>query len=314
MFSGTQFYGESDIPVCAHGFWCSEQAVRTYGHDGATMAGQAEMCFDPESGTGLVVLVNEPNGNVFLENAADIVFGTLTADRYSAGGTYPARDLGGYYTAARSVYRGPTKFMNVLSAVSLTSLGEPENLGSGLYQLRVETEPGQPDAAALFGERVSPDDRLLALETPSNDLLPDAFYIPKLCLFTGYMLLAVAAVYLLLIRRKRRRHGRWTPYKGAGIVKLGWLAWLLSVLVMLSVIMIVSSNDGGIPYAQGVVCGILQMLAAAVCAASAVTSCLRILTGRQRTALSVLHGMNMAGCLLVIVTIGYFEMYRFWSM
>lgn len=81
MFTGTYFYGNSDIPTCTHGFWCNEHAVRTYGHSGATIFGQADLEFDLDSKTGIAIMVNEGNGNQFLTDAPAYVFGELSPDK-----------------------------------------------------------------------------------------------------------------------------------------------------------------------------------------------------------------------------------------
>ena len=96
LFTGTDFYGDSDIPMCAHGFWCEEHAVRTYGHDGATTSGQANMVFDLDSKIGLVVMVNEPNGNWYINYASDMAFGELSPEKYVSG-TAEKTKLNGYY-------------------------------------------------------------------------------------------------------------------------------------------------------------------------------------------------------------------------
>lgn len=306
MFTGTDFYGESDIPMCAHGFWCEEHAVRTYGHSGATTAGQANMIFDLDSGTGLAVMVNEPNGNNFLSDTPALVFGELSPEKYAADYSWET-NLDGWYLPARSTHRGMLKFIPYLSAISANSLGEAENIGRGVYQISDE------ETAILIGEKVEPDNTLIALQQPSMDLLPDSFYLVKLCLFMVYVLLAVAAVYLLRIRHKLKKHGKWTAYKGSAVMTAGQIARIVSVIVLLVTYVVYVRFSGGIPYAAGSVLGIMQMLCIAVCGISAVTSCVSIPSHKKENALTVRYILNTVGCALLVIAVLYFEMYRFWN-
>lgn len=305
MFTGTDFYGESDIPLCAHGFWCMEYAVRTYGHNGATMAGQANMLFDLETKTGLIVMVNEPNGNAFLSETPELVFGRLSPDKYVSGATEKS-DLTGYYMSARSTYRGMLRFIPYLSAVPASVVGDAEKIGNGVYQI------GDSESAVIFGEKTYPNGKT-ALQQPSADMLHDSFYLVKLCLLTAHVLLAAAAVYLLRIGRKLKKHGKQTAFRGSAIMTAGQIARLVSVLALLVTVVVYASYQGGIPVAAGAVIGIVQMLCVAVCGVSAVTSLVSVLSHKNEKALAVRYIMNTVGCVLPIIAVLYFEMYRFWG-
>lgn len=305
MFTGTDFYGESDIPMCAHGFWCTEYAVRTYGHNGATTAGQANLLFDLESKTGLVVMVNEPNGNDFLYDTPALVFGELSPDKYVSD-TVEDAELNGYYLPARSTYRGMLKFIPYLTAVSAKSMGDIQNIGNNVYRI------SDTESAVLFGVKTCPDGNT-GIQTPSMDMLHDRFYLVKLCLFTVYVLLAVAAVYLLRIRHKLKKHGRRTAFHGSAVMTAGQIARLVSVLALLVTYVIYANYQGGIPIAAGAVLGIVQLLCIAVCGTSAVTSCISVMSHKQEKALTVRYTLNTIGCVLPVIAILYFEMYRFWG-
>ena len=311
MYKATTSYGDSGIPMNAHGFWYSEYAVRTCGHNGATTAGQAVMSYDLESKTGVVVLCNEPRGNAFLSLSAQLVFGDLSPEKY-AETTCPARDLSGTFTPARDIYQGMLKLSNTFSGVQIDSLGEVQNLGSGLYQIVAPGEQDEPDSAMLFSECVTPDDRLTAVRLSSCDYLPDRAYAIKLVLLTLYFLLAIAAVFLLLIRRKLKKHGKWKPYKGSTLTLLGWLAWLGSVVTMLAMFM-VYLKFSGMPYIAGAVIGVLQMLLLAVCAIAAIHSCIILVREKRGRAFKIGCIANAVCCLIPIANILTFELYRFWG-
>lgn len=306
MFTGTDFYGGSDIPKCAHGFWCAEYAVRTYGHSGATMAGQANMLLDLGSKTGLVVMVNEPNGNAFLSDTPELVFGKLSPDKYVSGTVENAK-LNGYYLSARSTYRGMLKLMPYVSAVPSSVLKDAEKIGNGVYRI------GDPESAVIIGEKTFPSGKTV-LQQPFADLLRDGFYIAKLMLLTTYVLLAVAAVYLLRITRKLKKHNRQVTLKGAAVMTAGQIARLASVAALLVMISIYAGYGGGLPKAAGAVIGVVQMLCAAVCGASAATSLVSVFSHEKEKAAAVRYVLNTLGCAVFVIAIIYFEMYRFWGI
>lgn len=309
MYTGTDFYGESDIPMCAHGFWCTEYAVRTYGHDGATTAGQANMIFDLDSKTGLVIMVNEPDGNIILSDMPALVFGELPADKYNFIEPKKA-ELNGYYLSARSTHSGMLKLIPYLSAMSSSSFEESEYIGRGVYQLRIKGQSeDDTETAVLFGEKVESNNKLIALQMPSMDLIPCQLYLLKLSLLTVYILLAVVSVYLLLIRHKLKKHNKWTAYKGSAIIATGHIAKLVSVLAMLVMCVIYINNSGGVSVTAGAVFGIMQMLCIALCGVSAVTSCVSVMAHKKEKLLNI---MNTIGCILSVLAIIYFEMYKFW--
>lgn len=305
MFTGTDFYGESDIPTCAHGFWCNEYAVRTYGHSGGTTAGQSNMIFDLDSKTGLIVMVNEPSGNYFLSNTPALVFGNLSPDKYVSGTVEDAK-LNGYYLAARSTYRGMLKFIPYLSAVSASTIGDTQDIGNNVYQV------SNQESAMIFGIKTYPNGNT-GLQLPSSDYLHDSFYLLKLCLLTVYILLAVSALYFLRIRHKLKKHRKWTAFNGSSVMTAGYIARIVSVLAVLGLYVVFTKYNGGIPVIAGAVFGIIQMLCAAVCGISTVTSCISVISHKKEKLLTVRYILNTIGCVLPIIAILYFEMYRFWE-
>jgi hypothetical protein len=193
----------------------------------------------------------------------------------------------------------------------LENLGNFEKLQNNLYQLRHESELAG-ESAMILGEKTYSDGNT-AIQEPSVDLIHDRFYLVKLCLFTVYVLLAVIAVYLLLIRRKLKKHGKWTSYKGATVMTAGQIARIISFLALLGTYVAVAKSNGGIPYTTGAVLGIMQMLCIAVCGVSAVTSCIAIPSHQKEKKLILRYTLNTVGCTLPIIAILYFEMYRFWG-
>lgn len=310
LFTATTVFGTSDIPCCAHGFFCTEYAVRTYGHSGATNTCQSNMIFDLESKTGLVILVNEPRGNRFLEAVPMYVFGELSPERYASADAKPIT-VDGYYLISRSTHRGMFKFISYLTAVNLDMMGTIKDLGNEVWQLEMPGVLDQnKDMVVIVGSNTKADGTHSVMQ-PSVELLRDPFYLWKLLLLTGYILLGVISVFMLLIRRKLKKADHWKIYAGSGYMTAAQVIRLISVLLLLSLYMFYSMGHGGVR-TSGVVIGIGQMVCGAACCVLTVLSLLSLRTKQEKDRL--FRYLFSAGSNLVCVgAILYFEMYRFWG-
>ncbi|MBQ8927611.1 MAG: beta-lactamase family protein [Oscillospiraceae bacterium] len=303
LYTGTLFYGGSDIPACCHGFFCTEYAVRTYGHDGATVFGQALMAFDPHTRTGLVVMVNDQNGNWFLSDAPHYVFGELSAQTYGKESA-PTVDLSGrYFLPARATYRGMLRFMPYMEAMQLDY--EVQDLGSGVYQLPFSGAL-EPQAALLLGHRTGADGQNI-LEQPSCDLIEDPWFIAKLLLLTLYMMAAVAGVYLLRIRFKLRHTV--PAQKGTALLHAGRIARIASVLLFLTTFFLYCRGTGGLTQSAFFFIGIGQLLCIAVCAVTAVCALGMLLKNRRGRTLCLMHSLANV---FTVAAVLYYELYCFW--
>ena len=300
LFTGTAFWGGSDIPSCCHGFWCDEYGVRTYGHGGATNAGQANLIFDLDSKVGLAVTVNEPDGNVFLAETPALAFGELVPEKYMSESAEKIK-LDGYYTMSRSLFRGLFRFMPYLTELSLDE--EAYDIGNGVYVL---------NDAMLLGSKTYPDGTR-ALEFGSSELVRDDTYILKLILITLYVIAAMAALYFIRVRHKLKKHKRYTAYGGAGIMHAGNIAALVSVAAWLGSFVLLSAGNGGLSFWAGAVIGITQMLCAAVCSCSAVGGIAALLSGKKNT-YKHRYILNALTNMISVFTVVYFEMYMFWDI
>ena len=306
MFEGTSFYGESDIPICCHGFWCDEYTVRTYGHNGATNAGQANMMFDLDSKTGLVVLVNEPNGNIFMEDPQYMVFGELTPEKYNFGKNEKI-SLSGYYLPSRAVYSGMMKFMPYLMAVPADVIGENINdTGSNVLQAIHDGHFQKYDTAMILGNKTSDG---TALQISSEEYIKDKFYVLKLFLLVLYFIIAIVSIYMIRIRHKLKKFGKWQKYSGSATVFSGQAAQISSVIIFL-VSFTFFSDYSGIPISAERITGILQIICMAVMIISAVCAVVSMMSKKKKLP-SPYYIISAAGSIISVITIIYFEMYRF---
>lgn len=302
MFTATDSYADSDVPVNMHGFFCFERGVRTYGHSGATPFGQANLEFDPETKVGAVVMQNEGlSSGWILGGVYPLVFGNLQADKY--GSRQGSADFTGrHFVVSRAPHKGMLKFIPLLQTVQFTH--EFDEMGGGLLQM------SNGDEAAVMGVRILSDGRTL-IESTSVDVVSDSFYLPKLLLFTFYLLVAVTASYMLRIRLKLRRAHRDTAVIGSALSGAGHAARFVSVLSMLSSFVIYYKYFGGIPLSAGTVIGVIQMVCGGVCAVSAAGSAVTLIKGRKSRLAFILCVLNIAANILTIAAILFYELYRF---
>ncbi|MBE6826602.1 MAG: beta-lactamase family protein [Ruminococcus sp.] len=305
LFSGSDFYGESDIPVCCYGFWPTEYSIRVYGHSGATYACNADLIFDPETGFGMAVLVNEYGGNWYMNNAVGLAFGALSDTKYAPSGNTETFIPEGYYLPTRSYYRGMMKFMGFLNGSKMDDIGEFERIGENVCQIR------QNGAAVLLAEKRYPDGTS-GFAVSSVEYIRDNLYIGKLALLAVYLVLAVISSYLLRIQWKLRKAKRWTACKGDGIITAGQMAKLVSGLGLLAAA-ICFSLFSGMHRTGAIAIGIVQMVCMAVCAAACVTSIVSMALNRKNRTAVLWHAFDTAGNLFAVWAMAYFEMYRFWG-
>ncbi|MBQ7492116.1 MAG: beta-lactamase family protein [Clostridia bacterium] len=110
MFSPTAFYGDTDLALNSHGFWHIRcYATPVVGHGGNTPGCSSNLLLDPESGRGMVVMVNQQTESVFTHLMAETVFGK---------GEWEKPDYRGWLESARITYSGLMKVYHIVSTFS----------------------------------------------------------------------------------------------------------------------------------------------------------------------------------------------------
>ncbi len=90
------------------------------GHSGNTNAGTANLVFDKASNTGVVVLTNQQNENVFCNNIPEIVFGSFENNPIYTNAKITERtDISGDYLLSRGLFDGMAKVYSSLSYLPL---------------------------------------------------------------------------------------------------------------------------------------------------------------------------------------------------
>lgn len=333
LFSATSFYGESDIPLCAHGLQCQEFAVRAYGHEGATAASHVKMLLAPESKLGLVVMINQSDDdNHYFLDFPEWFFGTLSSRKYRDSTSKEVK-LSRHYLPTGQSHTGILKFITYLNAIKVEYA---ERIGKGVYQITYDAEEeygiieenreskkrlidsagfnAVEEGALLMGIEDYPDGTSVIYyaqlsNMPTKSGILESAYTAKLCMFLAYVLLGVASVYLMLMRRKLKKHNAYSPCKGSAIMKAGQTVWLVSVLIMITTYVIFVSSASGMNRAVSAVIGISQMICMAVCGMAAISSLVGIFAEKRSIFRYIVGFLCNAA---VISTIVYFEMYKFW--
>ena len=303
MFSGSLFYGNSDIPASSYGFGVTEYRVRTMGHNGATIACQSNMLFDLESKTGLVTLTNETSVNLVIQEVPEWIFGKADYEKYSDGngGT---RSFNGYYLVSRSQRAGLMKFTSFLQPINAKMYPAPERINDGVYLL---------GGSMLLGESKRSDGNegfmLGAMEIDKDNAYP-----LEISLLAAYFMIAIGAVFILLYKFKLVRAGRNKVTAVGAMLTASQIIKLLSIVA--AVVMIAYSGREetyGLPKVVGTGAGIVNIICIAVCAAAAVASIAGIVSKSSGKWMKAGYGVTIAANALVILAVVYFEMYKFWA-
>ena len=303
MFSGSLFYGNTDIPASSCGFGVTEYRVRTMGHNGATIACHSNMLFDRESKVGLVTLTNETSVNLVIQEVPEWVFGKADYENYSDG-KGETRDFSGYYLVSRSQRAGLMKFTSYLRPINAKMYPDLKRIDDGVYLL---------GGSMLLGESKR-SDGTEGYMLDAMEIDKDRAYPAEISLLAIYFVIAIGSVFVLLYKFKAVRKGRYSLTAVGAAQTAGQLIKLLSVAA--AVVMIayaVREESYGLPKAVGVGAGTLNIVCIAVCAAAATASLIGIISNKSNKWAKLRGGVNIAANAAVIAAMLYFEMYRFWD-
>lgn len=304
LFSGTSFYGDSDIPLCSYGFWSEEHGVRTYAHDGGTHSGFSNMVFDPVSKVGLVAFTTNNEYNPLWQELSKLVFGELPKDKYSDGSEKTVK-LEGYYLMTRSNLSGIMKLAHYLSPTSAEDLGSAADLGNGLLQLDVQ------GMSMLIAENTL-SDGTKTLVLGAGELIPDSFYILKLYLIGLFFIAGILSVFVLLGKRKLKKAGMVSSYGGDRVITAGHFAKVVSVAAMLW-LMSDAYSVLGLSKTVGTIVGITELVCLVVCIAAALTAAVSLFMRKSAKTGRICFIISILGNVITVGAITFFEMYKFWN-
>lgn len=121
MYTATSYYGSSNVPNNYHGFFANQLGVEVLGHGGNTMGCSSMLLFDPDSGMGMVVMVNQAHEQVYNYEMYELFFGKFSDSELA---NIDREIPQGMLSVARTIKEGPLSFMG---AISLTGFSEEDN-------------------------------------------------------------------------------------------------------------------------------------------------------------------------------------------
>lgn len=304
LFSGSDFYGSE--PFFSYGFMITKYSETVcYGHNGATEAGIAYIMFDPVSETGVVGACSELGSNYIYDMLPEWVFGSYSKEVPEGGGE--PFTLSGYYNSTRTQMSGLNEYLSLLSTTSGKQFGELHPLSDDLAY-HVDSETGIVD---LIGTPTAENGKK-CIAVGAGQYIPAKNYIPRLCLFTIYILLAIASIFTLIVDVKLKRSGKLAPYSGSAVLTAGKLAKILSLLTLLGV-----TSAGYIPGYMGIpsksigmTAGCLQMVCMGIFAVAAVLSAVLLIKNKSS---KLRYITGIAGNAMMLIAVASFHMYQFWG-
>ncbi len=311
MLSASDCYGDSAIPKNCHGLWCTEYAVSTMGHGGNTNAGSANLVFDKESKTGVVVLANQQSEGVFCYGIPELVFGTFQDNPiYQNAEITEQNDISGNYVMSRGLFEGAAKISTCLDYLPLTQGEMPDSYTqAGIPALTRFSDhlyliEGSND---FLYETVTPDGRTV-LEYSSMAYVQDDAVEGE---FTAVMVFAAISVINLIIliaelilKLVKKQKLVLENY----IILAGQLAKLVlaAALIILSACMIS-------PAIYTVLC-ISMGLCAVICLISGMMTIIRLFAKNKLKLSQYVWRIVFALCCFFVSRFAvYFELFNFWT-
>ncbi len=311
MLSASDCYGDSDIPKNCHGMWVTEYAVTTMGHGGNTNAGSANLVFDKESKTGVVVLTNQQSEAVFNYRIPELIFGSFENNPLYTNATITEHtDISGDYVVSRGFFDGVTK---ISACLSYLPLAQGENADSytqgGIPALtRISDKLYMIEGSNDFLYETTTSDGRIILEYSSMAYIQSNTVANEFTAVIIFAVLVVITLLLLIIKGIKKLVKKYKAVPAGRAILAGQLARLAVgiVLVLLLVAMV--------PKAVLVIMCIAAGVSAIVCLVSAVFTAKALFTekkmkkfARVRYVFSVLCNLFTAGFVV------YFELFNFWT-
>lgn len=310
MLSASDFYGDSDIPKNCHGLWVTEYAVRTMGHGANTNAGSANLVFDKESKTGVVVLTNQQSEAVFCYGIPELVFGNIENNPIYTNAVITQRnDISGNYITSRGLFEGMVKIAPCLNYLpieaaensdEITSAGMPAmtRFGDNLYLL--------PNSNDFLYETTTSDGKIM-LEYSSIAYIEDDAVANEFTAVIIFAVLVIVTLVMLIVKGIKKLARKYKAIPAGKAILSGQLARIAVGIVLVLLLV------GMIPDAVFVITGIVAGSSGVICLVSAVFTAKAVFTekdmkkfARVRYVFSVLCNLFTAGFVV------YFQLFNFW--
>ena len=311
MLFASDFYGDSDMPKNCHGLWVTEYAVSTMGHGGNTNAGTANLVFDKESKTGVVVVANQQGEGVFCNGIPELIFGSFKNNPIYTNAVINERtDISGNYVLSRGLFEGVTK---ISSCLGYLRLAQGENQDSytqgGIPALtRISDNIYMIEGSTDFLCQAKTSDGKTILEYSSMAYIQSDTVAMEFIAVVIFAVIAVVTLVLLIVKSIKKLTRKYRAIPAGKWVLTGQLARLAVGIVLVLLVTAMVSK------AVLVIMCIAAGAGAIVCLVSSVFTAKALFTEKEmkiftrvRYAASVLCNLFTAGFVL------YFQLFNFWT-
>ena len=318
MFSPSAYMSKSEIGANLHGFWQMPYACDTIFHNGGTDACLSYMAIDPVSKVGLAIFTNQIQLADVTDKLPELIFGSLKSDRIPDASGGDSEDITGSYVNSRSNFKGLLKWRTYLNYLPVTKnadgsyvLGKDiplKSCGNGVY---VTGDDEHNDHQYLGAAKCSDGKKIM--QSLSADYVQDDLFNLKFGSLCGYAGLAVLglillfAKFIMILTKKRKK------YAGCKLFSLAQFAKAVSVGTAFAALLLYANNMG-MTKTQGMVCGIIQMVCALICAITLLSSCGNMFSKKEDKANGFRYFLNVLVNAFAVFVIVFFEMYRFWGI
>ena len=311
MLSASDFYGDSDIQKNCYGLWVTEYAVSTMGHGGNTNVGSANLVFDKESKTGVVVLTNQQSEAILNYGIPELIFGSFENNPIYTNAKITERtDISGDYVESRGFFDGVTK---ISSCLGYLPLAQGENQDSytqgGIPALtRISDNLYMIEGSTDFLYQTETSDGKIMLEYSSMAYIQSDTVATEFIAVIIFAVIVVITLVLLIIKGIKKLAKKYRAIPAGKAILAGQLARLAVGIVLVLLIAAM------VPKAVLVIMCIAAGVSAIVCLVSAVFTAKALFAekemkkfARVRYAVSVLCNLFTAGFVV------YFELFNFWT-
>lgn len=315
LFSGSSFYGDTDEIRFCHGFWTTQYAIETIGHNGATNSCTANFVFDRESKVGVVVMSNQLSESVFCTEIPKLIFGNIEENPVVAEQEITVRnDISGMYVQTRGVFKGMLKLMSCLSFLPISEISEDEYLAVGMFEIqRIGSDFYLLDQAGTISIVGATQDinGNTVLQIGAMDVIQDETIYLQLCMLILYVLMMVVGLILLIIKLIRKLIKKNQSHTGSKMITISQCARIISMVAIFVMISLYSANMG-LTHIQGILLSMLQL----VCLLAYVVTvayCTRIMLSKDdNKAKPVKYILGISSNVFSVVFVLVFELCCFW--
>lgn len=288
MFTPTNYYGDTDLPVNYHGFWMIPFGIQTIGHGGNTTGCSSYMLISVAENIGVVVMTNQAYEEVYNEQMMSLIFGTFSEAAYFDS----AREMpSGIFRSARTIRVGPMK-MSSLSFLygewGMDECWDEVNTGS-IHKI-----------CSAYEDYIEVSKSVFIGET--------ALFVLQIAAFAFSLLSALMKGIRLVIYKVRHRKpeivlGKWSAC-ASGLQLLG-------VILLMAAVLKVSKYAVASTYAW--MFGAIGLLGIAM-AVFAVYGVAAVMKTKSSIVRKIYNSAVIFFLIVTIVNIGYWNIFMFWAL